>query len=206
MKKMMIWIGVLALLAFFAGMAVVFNPFNITSAPETVEPVHVVIDSTAVQRDVTLYFGDVASSFLVQEVRFIDECATDKECVMALVQELISGPASELVPVLPEHALLLDAKIVDDTAELNFNQSLISYHPGGSTSELLTVHALVNTIAANFPYIRKLLIRVDGKAIATLRGHVDLRQPIVADFSLVRQETEVQAVEVAPQTSGDQPQ
>lgn len=206
MKKMMIGVGVLAVLAFFAGMAVVFNPFNITSAPETVEPVHVVIDSTAVQRDVILYFGDVASSFLVQEVRFIDECTTDQECVVALVQELIAGPESELVPVIPEHALLLDAKIVDATAELNFNQSLITYHPGGSTSEMLTVHALVNTIAANVPYIRKLLIRVDGKAVATLRGHVDLRQPIVADFSLVRQETEVQAIEVAPQTSGEQPQ
>ncbi len=206
MKKMLIWVGVLALLAFFAGMAVVFNPFNITTAPEAVDPTHDVVESAAVQRDVILYFGDIASPYLVQEVRFIDECATDQECVMALVQQLIAGPNSELVPVMPGHALLLDAKIVDDTAELNFNQSLITYHPGGSTSELLTVHALVNTIAANFPYIRKLLIRVDGKAIATLRGHVDLRQPIVADFSLVRQETEVQAVEAAPQTSGDQPQ
>ncbi|MBW2186183.1 MAG: GerMN domain-containing protein [Deltaproteobacteria bacterium] len=206
MKKLMIWAGVLALLAFFAGMAVVFNPFNITSTPDAVEPAHVVVESAVVQREVILYFGDIASPFLVQEVRFIGECATDQECVVALVQELIAGPVSELVPALPGHALLLDAKIVDATAELNFNQSLITYHPGGSTSELLTVHALVNTIAANFPYIRKLLIRVDGKAIATLRGHVDLRQPIVADFSLVRQESEVPTVEVVPQTSGEQPQ
>ncbi|OEU70291.1 MAG: hypothetical protein BA874_01385 [Desulfuromonadales bacterium C00003068] len=206
MKKMMIWAGVLALLAFFAGMAVVFNPFNITSTPDAVEPAHVVVESAVVQREVILYFGDIASPFLVQEVRFIGECVTDQECVVALVQELIAGPVSELVPALPGHALLLDAKIVDATAELNFNQSLITYHPGGSTSELLTVHALVNTIAANFPYIRKLLIRVDGKAIATLRGHVDLRQPIVADFSLVRQESEVPTVEVVPQTSGEQPQ
>lgn len=206
MKKMLIWVGVLALLAFFAGMAVVFNPFNITMAPETVDPTHIVVESAEVQREVILYFGDIASPLLVQEVRFIDECATDQDCVVALVQELIAGPVGELVPVLPEHALLLDAKIVDAIAELNFNQSLITYHPGGSTSELLTVHALVNTIAANFPYIRKVLIRVDGKAIATLRGHIDLRQAVGADFSLVRQETEVPTVEVAPQTVGEQPQ
>ncbi|OQY22580.1 MAG: hypothetical protein B6I37_06940 [Desulfobacteraceae bacterium 4572_35.2] len=205
MKKIMTWSGLLALLAFFAGMAVVFNPFNTTSNPNAVEPAHLVVESATVQHEVILYFGDIVSPYLVQEVRFIDECATDQECIVALVQQLIAGPVSALVPALPKHALLLDAKIVDTTAELNFNQSLITYHPGGSTSELLTVHALVNTIAANFPYIRKLLIRVDGKAIATLRGHVDLRQPIVADFSLVRQETEVQAVEVGPQTSGEQP-
>lgn len=206
MKKMIIWGVVLALLAFFAGMAVVFNPFNIAMISEVPEPEQPAVEEAEVQREVILYFGDVNGSLLVQEVRFIDECTTDQDCVVALVQELIAGPVSELVPVLPEHTLLLDARIVEDKVELNFNQSLITYHPGGSTSELLTVHSLVNTIAANLPYIRKLLIRVDGKAIATLRGHVDLRQHIGANFSLVRQETEVPAVEAVPQSSGEQPQ
>lgn len=205
MKKIMIWAGALALLAFFAGMAVVFNPFTTTSQQE-VESAPAVVEPVVVQREVVLYFGDSKSSFLVQEERFIDECATDQECVVALVQQLIAGPVGELVPVLPEPSLLLDAQIIDDTAQLNFNQAFVRYHPGGSTSELLTIHALVNTLAANFPYLRKVLIRVDGKALATLRGHVDLRRPIVADFSLVHQETEVPAIEVAPQTVGEQSQ
>lgn len=204
MKKMMIWIVVLALLAFFAGMAVVFNPFKVTTSQQEVETTPIVKESTAVQREVILYFGDIASPFLMQEVRFIDECSSDQECVVALVQELIAGPVTELVPVLPSHALLLDVRIVDGTAQLNFNQSLITYHPGGSTSELLTVHALANTLAANFAYIREVMVRVDGKAVETLRGHIDLRQPIAADFSLVRQEIEVPSVEVVPQTAGEQ--
>jgi len=204
MKKMMIWIVVLALLAFFAGVAVVFNPFKITTAQQEVETPPVVAESTAVQREVILYFGGIASPFLVQEVRFIDECSTDQECVVSLVQELIAGPVAELVPVLPSHALLLDVRIIDGTAQLNFNQALIDYHSGGSTSELLTVHALANTLAANFAYIREVMIRVDGKAVETLRGHIDLRQPIAADFSLVRQEIEVPSVELDPQTAGEQ--
>lgn len=204
MKKMMIGIMILALLAFFAGMAVVFNPFKGDLPEPEVEPATAVVKSATVQREVILYFGDVGSPFLVQEIRFIDECLSDEECIVALVQQLISGPEAELVPVLPSHALLLDVQVVEGTAELNFNQALIDYHSGGSTSELLTVHALANTLAANFPYIREVVIRVDGTAVETLRGHIDLRQPIAADFSLIRQEIEVPSVEVAPQSVGEQ--
>jgi len=50
---------------------------------------------------------------------------------------------------------------------------------------LLTVYALANTVAVNFPHLRQLRILVEGAAVETLKGHVDLRQPLVPDFSLV---------------------
>ncbi|MEA3466336.1 MAG: GerMN domain-containing protein [Thermodesulfobacteriota bacterium] len=198
MKRVVIWLLLLSLLAFLAGVAVVLNPFKQTqSAPsESDVPSGSIAEIPEVQREVILYFGDTESSFLVQELRNIDECFSEDECVFALVRALIAGPVADTIPVLPEQALLLGVQIIEGTVRLNFNRAFISYHPGGSSSELLTIHALVNTLAANFPHIRELVLLVEGQPIETLCGHVDLRQPIGVDFSLVRQETEIPAIEV----------
>jgi hypothetical protein len=65
-------------------------------------------------------------------------------------------------------------------------------HPGGSLTELLTVHAIVNAVTANLPAVQRVQILVDGKEVDTIAGHVDIRQPLLRDTSLVR------AAEAAP--------
>jgi spore germination protein GerM len=65
-------------------------------------------------------------------------------------------------------------------------------HPGGSLTELLTVHAIVNAVTANLPAVQRVQILVDGKEVDTIAGHVDIRQPLSRDTSLVR------AAEAAP--------
>jgi hypothetical protein len=60
-------------------------------------------------------------------------------------------------------------------------------HPGGSLTELLTVHAIVNAVTANLPAVQRVQILVDGKEVDTLAGHVDLRSPLPRDTSLVRE-------------------
>ena len=65
-------------------------------------------------------------------------------------------------------------------------------HPGGTLTELLTVHAIVNAVTANLPAVQRVQILVDGKEVDTIAGHVDVRQPLLRDASLVR------AAEAAP--------
>lgn len=65
-------------------------------------------------------------------------------------------------------------------------------HPGGSLTELLTVYAIVNAVTANLPAVQRVQILVDGKEVDTIAGHVDIRQPLLRDTSLVR------AAEAAP--------
>ena len=60
-------------------------------------------------------------------------------------------------------------------------------HPGGSLTELLTVHAIVNAITANLPAIQRVQILVDGREADTIAGHVDIRRPLTRDTSLVRE-------------------
>lgn len=61
-------------------------------------------------------------------------------------------------------------------------------HPGGSLTELLTVQAIVNAVTANLPAVQRVQILVDGKEVDTIAGHVDIRQPLTRDTSLVRAE------------------
>jgi hypothetical protein len=64
--------------------------------------------------------------------------------------------------------------------------SQIASGPGGSSTELLTVYAIVNAVTANLPAIQRVQILIDGREVDTLSGHVDLRRPLERDQSLVR--------------------
>lgn len=150
--------------------------------------------------EVLLYFGAPAANQLLPEAREIEDCQIEEDCVRATVQALIDGPMGDLVPILPSSAVLHGVTLRDNTAELNFNSQLVSAHPGGSISELLTVYGLTDTLAVNFPHIRQIRILVDGKPVETLKGHFGLLEPIKADFSYTRQAEESGT---APATTGE---
>ena len=48
--------------------------------------------------------------------------------------------------------------------------------------------ALADTLASNYPHIRQVRILIEGAEVESLKGHVDLRRPVPADFSLVRRQ------------------
>jgi spore germination protein GerM len=136
-------------------------------------------------RTVTLYFAAADGSGLVAEGREIGDCLVENDCLRGTVQALLDGPVGSLTPVLPPHAVLRGVNVTGSEVQVDFDRALVDSHPGGSWGELLTVYALANTVAVNFPHLRQLRILVEGAAVETLKGHVDLRQPLVPDFSLV---------------------
>lgn len=135
---------------------------------------------------VTLYFTSPAGDRLLAESRELEHCPTEAPCLAELLQALIQGSSSGLVPVLPPQTLLRSVAAEGDTVTVDFSRELVDYHPGGSLSELLTVAALANTIEKNFPQLRQVRILVEGATLETLKGHVALREPMVADDSLVQ--------------------
>jgi len=137
-------------------------------------------------REVVLYFGSPDGSFLVAEVRQVEDCLAEADCLRATVQSLVDGPVTDLVAVLPSHAQIRGVNASDGVATVDFSRDLVSGHPGGSVSELLTVYSLVDTLAENFPHLRQVRILVEGQPVETLKGHVDLREPVKADFSFTR--------------------
>jgi hypothetical protein len=70
---------------------------------------------------------------------------------------------------------------------VNFDNAFIEQHPGGTASEVATVYSLANTLSQNLPEIKRVRIQVGGKDVSTIKGHVDLREPISPNKDLIKQ-------------------
>lgn len=182
-RKRLVLFGVLLALVFCIGLVVGY----LKPRPTSPEAPLAVDTSAPLTRDVVLYFASLDGQNLVAEARPINECQLDEDCLRDTLQALIAGPQSELAPILPAQVTLRAVTVVDSLVSIDFSQELIAAHPGGTQSELLTVYGLADTLAVNFPHLRQVQVLVEGAPVATLRGHVDLRQPINPDFSLVEE-------------------
>lgn len=58
--------------------------------------------------------------------------------------------------------------------------------PSGSALELVRVYSLVNTVLANEPRARGVVLLWNGTQRQTFAGHVDTLRPLTADHGLVR--------------------
>jgi len=175
--RLIIWAFLLVLLVFGGLLLRHFLAVTVPAPP--------VAEAQRQLRTVTLYFAAADGSGLVAEGREIADCLVENDCLQGTVQALLDGPVGSLTPVLPPNAVLRGVTVVGSEVQVDFDRALVDSHPGGSWGELLTVYALADTVAVNFPHLRQLRILVEGAAVETLRGHVDLRQPVVPDFSLV---------------------
>jgi spore germination protein GerM len=181
-KYLILW-GTLAVLVFVVGLVVGY--LNTADAPQP--PQSAVETSAVTTREVILYFASVDGQALVAETRDIAECQQDEDCLRDTVRALIAGSQGEFAAILPAQVALNDVSVEGSLVNVDFSQELISAHPGGTQSELLTIYGLADTLAVNFPHLRQMRVLVDGAPVATLKGHVDLRQPINPDFSLVEE-------------------
>jgi spore germination protein GerM len=181
-KYLVVW-GALAVLVFVVGLVVGY--LKTAEAPQPLPSA--VVTSVVTTREVILYFASVDGQSLVAETRDIAECQQDEDCLRDTVRALIAGSQSELAAILPPQVVLNDVSVEGSLVNVDFSQELISAHPGGTQSELLTIYGLADTLAVNFPHLRQMRVLVDGAPVATLKGHVDLRQPINPDFRLVEE-------------------
>lgn len=175
-RRLIIWAFVLVLLVFGGLLS---RKFLI--APTPAPPA----EAQRQLRTVTLYFAAADGTGLVAEAREIADCLDETNCLNATVQALLNGPVGKLAPVFPPQATLRGIAVNGSEVQVDFSRTLIDAHPGGSWGELLTVYALADTVAVNFPHLRQVRILVEGAAVETLKGHVDLRQPVNPDFTLV---------------------
>lgn len=182
-QKRLTLLGGLVVLLF--GIGLLIGHFYTTPPPQP-EPVAEEVPPQPT-RAVIVYFASADGQTLVPENRDL-VCQSDEDCLRDTIQFLIDGPKGDLVPILPEQVELRAVAVADNQVSVDFSKELVSAHPGGTQSELLTIYGLADTLAVNFPHLRKVRILVAGSPVATLKGHVDLRQPVNPDFSLVKED------------------
>jgi hypothetical protein len=133
-------------------------------------------------RSVTLFFAS-GGARLARESREIDPCDDERVCLKSVLDELLSGPVGDFEEAVPEGSVIISADIEGNLATVNFNGTFSEAMVPGSSSEMLAVYAVVNTVAVNFPQVRQVKITVAGNK-ATVLSHLDLSEPLLPDYAL----------------------
>lgn len=139
------------------------------------------------RRTVDIYYPSTVADGLVAESREIFDTATPGDQVKQIVADLLSDPSHEKARrAVPAGTLLRQVYVLDEgVAWLDFSSDLTDNLPGGSMSELLTVYAIVDSVVANVPNVRRVGILIEGHQVETLNGHLSLKQPLRPNYSLV---------------------
>jgi len=104
-----------------------------------------------------------------------------------IIQSQLEAAPAPYVSVVPPGTTLRAFYVTGrGDAFVDLSPEISTAHPGGSTTELLTVYALVNAVTTNLSSVQRVQILIGGKEADTLAGHVDLRRPFEHDASLVK--------------------
>jgi spore germination protein GerM len=178
--------GILLFLA-FVGVVLVLGVLFYQDIFNFIKPIEKKQSVPEARKVVLLYFSDSEGEYLVGEKREITKNGNVKEEAKEVMTELISGPRGKLIRTLPPRTKLLGLELNEDgIARVNFNSSLLKDHPGGSEAEMMTVYSMINTLALNFPQIKRVQILIDGRAVETIAGHLSIKKPVPPNPDLIR--------------------
>jgi spore germination protein GerM len=134
-----------------------------------------------------LYFTNQDGQSLKAEERSLVRHDNAVEHARSIVDALIEGPRSELLPTLPAETKVLSLYVTEDgIAFVDFDRIIREKHPGGSLSELFTVFSVVNSISLNVPEVEATKILIEGREVKTLAGHIDIRFPLRPDILMIK--------------------
>lgn len=123
----------------------------------------------------------IAEEYTLENIKEEDKL---KELLKVLVSE--QPKSNDVQNIFPAKTKILDVKVTDGLAEVNFSKELLENHIGGSSYELLLVGSIVDTLT-EFPEVKKVQILVDGERIETINGHMDLVDPLKRNEDLIKQ-------------------
>ena len=155
-------------------------------------PVELVVEPSAPPPGVpritaTLFYGSADGDALVAVRREVALAEGTVPQAREILEAQLQSAPEPYASVIPEGtALRAFYTTVRGEAFVDLTPEVATRHPGGSSTELLTVYAIVNAVTANLPTIQRVQILIDGREVDTLAGHVDLRRPLERDFSVVR--------------------
>lgn len=129
---------------------------------------------------VVLYFPGPGGR-LMREPREIPGAAGASELATHVVEALLAGPSSEPpYRPFPADVTVGDVQVAPDgTAFVDLRCTTSPSPPfAGTTTELLVLYSLVNSVVENVPEARALVVLWNGRQPRTFGGHVDTTRPL----------------------------
>ncbi len=168
--------------------------------PTSVPPPSPIVISQPAQTQLqkcTLFYFDTNSLRLAGEERELDLSQDVTERLKQTITELLKDPISGLYQTIPKGTLLYEVYVDEQsTAYLDFSHHLKDGHIGGTTSEALTVGAILRTVKVNFSTeIGKVQILIEGLETDTIGGHVDISKPLRLSLDLEVVSKQVESTE-----------
>jgi spore germination protein GerM len=155
------------------------TPATTVTAPPPAETAHI----TA-----TLYYGSSDGRALVPVRRDVPAATSAVDQGRQILAVQFQDAPQPYLQVVPKGTKLRSFYVTDrGDAFVDLSGDVVSAHPGGSLTELLTVYAIVNSVTANLPAVQRVQLLVEGKEVDTIAGHVDVRRPLEKDATLVRE-------------------
>lgn len=141
------------------------------------------------KRAVQIYLPSAQKPGFVTVKREIYATASLVNQAKQVLQALMEGPRPEsdgsgaapcFGPGASYNELYLDGK---GLAVLDLPAATVAGLPGGTSAEVATLYCLVRSLATNIPGVVRVQVLIDGAAAESLRGHVDLSDPLsLSDF------------------------
>jgi len=154
--------------------------------------------------NVRLFFNSPTEPGLVMEEREVPFSSDLPLQLRGVVEQLAAGPktGSELLPTLPPGTRVLEVFVTGRGVAYVDLSGEATKGSGGVSEELRAVYSVVNSVAANFPAIKRVQILLDDRPAQTLSGHVDLSRPLPPDMTLLATST---LTPLAPGAASPQP-
>jgi spore germination protein GerM len=150
-------------------------------------PSSIAIANKVAVREVRLYFeGD--NMLLQFEKRSVSVPENPAGAISVVARELMKGPATAtFYRVYPADTVIRAAYLLPDgTAFVDLGgPTLMNGWGTGTHAELMAVASLVQTLAANFPEVKKVRLLINGEPAETLAGHINLGRSLAPMTSLV---------------------
>lgn len=135
----------------------------------------------------TLYFPALREGKIAAESRAITWAQADTDRVRQVVLALAEGSHQGYGRVLPATTTVRAVFLAPDgTAYLDLSNDIQSDFEPGIQTEMLTVYSIVNSIATNIPSVKRVQFLIQGQAMETLDGHVDLTAAFAPDLTRVK--------------------
>ncbi len=176
------YIGLAAMLGVGLVLLLVLGPRWLATPPEeVVAPPEAAAEARKIRA--RLFYVDEQGTGLTSVEREVLYGEGTVEQAKRIVEAQLAAPPETLTSAIPQGTRLRTV-FLTKTGEMYVDLSgeLRQNHPGGTTSEILRVYAVVSAHTSNLPAITSVQILIDGTEVDTLAGHLDLRRPIEQDL------------------------